>query len=92
MKLITYTLKADGTIPDYVVDGGYLATPNNNDSPQDFDIVGVAYDDAPGRVFASEVELLNYAQDKNLSFFNLLTKESIPLETIVSQIWSKQSL
>jgi len=89
MKLITYTLKADGTIPDYVVDGGYFATPNNNNSPQDFDIVGVAYDDAPGRVFTSEVELLSYVQDKNFSFIDLFTKELVPLETIVSQIWSK---
>jgi hypothetical protein len=89
MKIVTYTLKTDGTIPDYIVDGGYFASPNSNDSPQDFDIVGVAYDDAPGRVFASEVELLSYVQDKNFSFIDLFTKESIPLETVVFQFWSK---
>jgi hypothetical protein len=47
MKMIKYTLNADGTIPDYVLDGGYLAVANASSSPQDLDLIGVATDDAP---------------------------------------------
>lgn len=46
MKLIKYTLTPEGTIPEYVVDGGYLAVANSGASPQDWDLVGVANDDA----------------------------------------------
>lgn len=28
MKLIRYTLNKDGTIPDFVIDGGYFPKPN----------------------------------------------------------------
>jgi hypothetical protein len=48
MKLITYTLEADGTVPAYVVDGGYFADTREGPSPQDWTLVGWATDDAPG--------------------------------------------
>ena len=47
MKMIKYTLNSDGTIPDYVADGGYLAKSNGSASPQDYDLIGVATDAAP---------------------------------------------
>ena len=89
MKLIKYTLNADGTIPSYVTDGGYLSVANNGTSPQDWDLVGVANDDAPQTGFANEAALLAYAQEKNFEFKDLITEEVIPLETVVSSIWSK---
>lgn len=89
MKLVIYNLNADGTIPNYITDGGYLASANNNLSPQNLDLVGVASDDAPQAAIASEAALLTYCQLKNFEFKNLITKEIIPLETIVSSIWSK---
>jgi hypothetical protein len=89
MKLIKYTLNTNGTIPDYVTDGGYFAVPNGGVSPKDWDLVGVANDDAPQTGFANEAALLAYAQEKNLSFKHPVTEEVIPLETVVSSIWSK---
>jgi len=89
MKLIIYNLNADGTIPEYVTDGGYLATSNSNPSPQDLDLVGVATDAAPQSGFADEAALLAYAQSKNFVFTDPITEEVIPLETVVSSIWSK---
>ena len=89
MKLIKYTLTAEGTVPSYVTDGGYLAVANTNSSPQDWDLVGVANDDAPQTGYASEAALLSYAQGKNLVFKDPTTEEIIPLETVVSSIWSK---
>jgi len=89
MKLIKYTLNSNGTIPEYVTDGGYLAVVNDGASPRDWDLIGVANDDAPQTGFANEAALLAYAQSKNFEFKDPITEEIIPLETIVSSIWSK---
>ena len=91
MKLIKYTLDADGTIPSYVTDGGYLAVANASSSPQDLDLIGVATDDAPQEGFADEAALLSYAEEKNLEFKDPITEEIIPLETVISSIWGKLS-
>ena len=91
MKMIKYTLNADGTIPDYVLDGGYLAVVNANPSPQDLDLIGVANDDAPQAGYANEAALLAYAEEKNIEVMNPITKEIIPLETVISTMWSKLS-
>lgn len=90
MKLVIYNLNTDGTIPNYITDGGYLASNNNNPSPQDYDLVGVATNDAPQTAIASEAALLAYCQSKNFTdFVNPITEEVIPLTTVVSSIWSK---
>ena len=91
MKMIKYVLTAEGTIPEYVTDGGYLAVANANSSPQDLDLVGVANDDAPQEGFANEAALLSYAEANYLEFKNPITEEIIPLETVISSIWSKLS-
>jgi len=89
MKMIKYTLNSDGTIPDYVTDGGYLAKSNGSASPQDYDLIGVATDAAPQTGYANEAALLQYAEDSEFVFTNPTTEEVIPLETVVSSIWSK---
>jgi hypothetical protein len=91
MKMIKYTLNADGTVPDYVLDGGYLAVANANLSPQDLDLVGVANDEAPQEGFANEAALISYAEANNMEFKDPITEEIIPLETVISSIWSKLS-
>lgn len=89
MKMIKYTLNSDGTIPDYVVDGGYLAKSNGSASPQDYDLIGVATDAAPQTGYANEAALLQYAQDSEFVFTDPITEEITPLETVISSIWSK---
>jgi hypothetical protein len=89
MKLIKYTLNANGTIPEYVIDGGYFAVPNGGNSPKDFTLVGVANDDSLQTGFANEAALLAYAQEKNFVFKDPITEEVIPLETVILSIWSK---
>lgn len=51
-KVITYTLELDGTVPVYVLDGGYFPSPSGLASPQDWYLVGAATDAAPGDGFA----------------------------------------
>ena len=89
MKLITYTLTVDGTIPYYVTDGGYLYSPNNNPFLQNFDLVGVATDEAPREGFDNAAALLAYATDKGLEYRTHITDEIIPLENVVADLWAK---
>lgn len=87
--MIKYVLTPEGTIPEYVIDGGYLAWENSGTSPQNLDLVGVANDLATEDSFADEAALLAYVQSKNFEFKNPITEEIIPAETIVSTFWSK---
>jgi hypothetical protein len=89
MKLVVYTLNSDGSIPEYIIDGGYFGVSNNNLSPQNIDLVGVATNSAPQIGFANEVELLTYAQLNDFVFTNPSTGETMLLENVVNFIWSK---
>jgi hypothetical protein len=89
MKLIKYTLTPEGTIPEYVTDGGYLAFENNNAWPQNLDLVGVANDDAPQEGFADKEALLNYLNEKNLLYKNSITDEIVLNQSIVDGFWAK---
>lgn len=59
-KIITYTLEADGTVPVYILDGGYFPTPSGDASPQDWLLVGAAVDSAPGEGFADAAAIEGY--------------------------------
>lgn len=58
MKLIIYTLTPEGEVPSYVLNGGYYATPNGNAEPQDYDLIGLAKDEAPEDELADVREYL----------------------------------
>ena len=62
MKIIKYTLLEDGTIPLYVNDGGYFIKLNNNQSPQDYDMLGITYDESKIEEFNTKLELENYVK------------------------------
>ena len=63
-KVISYKLNADGTIPDYVEDGGYLAK-DSNDTPN-MVVLGISKDgvDTSGAVaeFADEASAVAYVE------------------------------
>ena len=56
-KVISYKLNSDGTIPDYVEDGGYLAK-EPNDTPN-MVILGISKDDAD--ISGAEAEFADQA-------------------------------
>lgn len=89
MKLIVYKLNADGTIPSYIINGGYLAWNNNGISPQDWDLVGVATDDAQQEGFANKESLTAYVESKGLEFKDTMTEEIIPISIVVDSVWAK---
>lgn len=59
-KIITYTLEADGTVPVYILDGGYFPTPSGQASPRDWTLVGVSTDAAPGEGFFDAAAIETY--------------------------------
>ena len=81
MKLIKYTLTPEGTIPEYVVDGGYLAVSKGGATPQD--------DDAPQVGFANKAALTTYVESKGFEFKDPITEEIIPISNIVDNLWAK---
>ena len=89
MKMIKYTLTPEGTVPEYVVDGGYFACKNNGEYPQDYDIIGAATDVATEESFVNEAALLIYLQEKNFTFKNPHTEAVTPSEIVVSDMWLK---
>lgn len=93
MKIVEYTLGADGTIPTFILDGGYFPHPNINPSPQDQTLIGVANDDAPGRVFANASELSDYLADVGSGWFvlNPDTGEKTPFNPTdaAAKMWAK---
>jgi len=64
-KIIKYTLTANGTIPTYIADGGYLPNANSNSSPQDLDMIGATVD---GSSETGLGELVNEAAIKFIRF------------------------
>lgn len=88
MKVITYTLTPEGTIPDYIIDGGQFPVENNKDFPQNLDLVGAAMDNAPEKGFSDEAALLGYIENKGFVFTDSITEEVIPLEIMVNRVWS----
>lgn len=89
MKIIKYTLTPEGTVPSYIIDGGYFPVLNNNVFPQNLDLIGIAIDDAPQIGFVNKTALLTYLNEKNIIFIVPFTEEVIPTQTIVNNIWAK---
>ncbi len=59
----TYILNTDGTIPDYVTNGGYFPDARAGGSPQDWTLVGVVTGDCPTTPFANAAALETYLTD-----------------------------
>lgn len=59
MQIATYHLNLDGTVPDFVIDGGYFAASSHGSSPQDWTLVGVV-DDSVQSAFATVDDLTEY--------------------------------
>lgn len=89
MKVIIYTLNEDGTIPSYVLDGGYFGMPNNNNSPRNFDFIGIATDNAQEYTLSNKEALVTYLNNKSFKHIHPITNEEIPVESVVNSFWEK---
>lgn len=87
MKVATYILNADGTVPDFVDDGGYFPDARDSDSPQDWTLVGVCIDDAPGDAM-TEAELVTYVEGFMPVFTDIEDGSETPAADVVAAWWS----
>jgi hypothetical protein len=87
MKVTTYTLNADGTIPEFVNNGGYFPDSRVGDSPQDWTLVGVCTDDAPGDAM-TEAELVTYVEGFLSVFTNPEDDSETPAADVVAAWWT----
>jgi hypothetical protein len=78
-KVISYKLNIDGTVPDYVEDGGYLAK-DANDTPN-MVVLGISKDgaDTSGAEaeFADEASAVTYVETylSNVTYISPITNE-----------------
>jgi len=87
MKVTTYILNSDGTIPTYVLNGGYFPDVRVGDSPQDWTLVGVCSDDAPGDSM-TEAGLIAYVEGFSPTFIDPETETETAAADIVSAWWA----
>jgi hypothetical protein len=87
MKVTTYTLNADSSIPEFVTEGGMFPLANDNDSPQDWTLVGVCTDDAPGDAM-TEAELVTYVEAFSPLFTNEIDGTETPAAEVVATWWA----
>ena len=87
MKVTTYTLNADGTIPEFVDNGGYFPDARVGDSPQDWTLVGVCTDDAPGEAM-TEAQLVTYVEGFSPVFTNPEDDSETPAADVVAAWWT----
>lgn len=86
MKVIIYTLNADGTIPNQILNGGYFPKANQNESPQDFDLVGIVSDETSGDGLTLDA-LTEYVESFMPVFTNPMTEETKTAAEVVNAWW-----
>lgn len=86
MKVTTYTLNADGTIPDFVINGGMFPKSNGNPSPQDWTLVGIVTDETDGEAYTLET-LIAYVETYSPEFYDPLYNDSVTAAEFVTYWW-----
>ena len=94
-KVISYKLNTDGTIPDYVDDGGYLAKEPNN--TPNMVVLGISKDGADisgaEAEFVDEASAIAYTQTylSNVTYIDPLTLEQkkFVLDDAIADLFAK---
>ena len=78
-KIISYKLNTDGTVPNYVADGGYLAKNSNNTS--NMVVLGVSKDGADLSGIVAEFA----TQASALTYVNTYLSDSTTIDPLTNQ-------
>jgi hypothetical protein len=96
-KIIKYNLNANGTIPDYIDDGGYFPKANGGNSPQDYDMIGATVDGSSETglgELASEAAVKSYLDTYtgDWTIRNITTQSDDPFDQAAEaeNIWTKK--
>lgn len=94
MKIVKYLLNVDGTIPEYIIDGGYFPVESGLDWPQEYYLIGIAEQWSQDTSFSSVGDLVSYLDTCGTTFMELSDPESltlVPIDTTVeaTELWNK---
>lgn len=81
MKVIIYTLLEDGTIPSQIIDGGYFPKSNLDDSPRNYDLIGISESWTGKAEITDKTEFDNYIN-------SYLSDDEFPLQPRIDAFWN----
>lgn len=90
-KIITYTLDSDGTVPPFVLDGGYFPAASGGQSPQDWLLMGIAEDTAPGDGFSDADAIEAYLVSIGAGSWTDLEGVPLDLPAQAASMWARMS-
>jgi len=89
MKVIRYTLLANGTIPSNVADGGYFIKQNGGQSPQDYDMIGLSLNWTGIEEYTTKTSFENYIKSFMGEYVYKFTGEEILVQDLIDDFWNK---
>tara|TARA_R110000787_G_scaffold248052_1_gene353637 strand:+ start:895 stop:1176 length:282 start_codon:yes stop_codon:yes gene_type:complete len=92
MKVIRYTLLANGNIPNNVIDGGHFVKYNGGQSPQDYDMIGLSLEWVGIEEYTTKVSLENYVKSFVTDYVDKITNKTILVQDLIDQFWEKYLL
>lgn len=85
-----YRLNPDGTVPDFVIDGGYFPHKVEGSAPQDWDLLGITTEEAPGTPFSDVDALEAYLISIGGESWTDFDGAPVDLVAQASWLWSRQ--
>ena len=89
MKIIRYTLLANGKVPSNMVDGGYLIKYNGGESPQDYDMIGLSLGWNGLEEYTTKISFENYVKSFMTDYTEVLTGDIILIQDLIDQFWNR---
>jgi len=89
MKIIRYTLLANGTIPNNILDGGYFIKYNGGNSPQDYDMIGLSLEFSGLEEYTNKLYFENYIKSFVSDDIDYITGEPILVQNLINSFWNK---
>ena len=91
MKVIRYTLLANGTVPSNVVDGGYFIKENGGQSPQDYDLIGLSLNWTGIEEYTTKTSFENYIKSFVSDYVEPFTGETVLIQDLIDEFWNKST-
>jgi len=91
MKVIRYTLLANGTIPSNVIDGGYFIKQNGGQSPQDYDMIGLSLEWTGIEEYTTKSSFENYIKSFISDYEDIIRNETIFVQDLIDNFWDKST-
>ena len=90
MKIVRYILTSDGKIPNQIIDGGYFPKKNDNNSPQDYDLIGLSNTWNGLEEFTTKSQFENYIKSFCFDFVVPDKDEITYIQDEIDKFWSRK--